>query len=94
LQAVDALATALSFYIDARKPLPVVSKSQRGQAWMAPRSKTNTSRNRVLTAGKQRFLAATNTWGGGVGLSKRPGRTARVIDPPMAVASKGSQALE
>ena len=28
LQAVDALATALSFYIDARKPLPVVSKAK------------------------------------------------------------------
>ena len=30
-QAVDALATALSFYIEARKPLPVVSKAKRGQ---------------------------------------------------------------
>ncbi len=31
LQAVDALETALSFYVDARKPLPVPSKPRRGQ---------------------------------------------------------------
>ena len=31
LQAVDALETALSFYVDARKPLPVPSKARRGQ---------------------------------------------------------------
>ena len=36
LQAVDALATALSFYIDARKPLPVVSKARRGQRCVRP----------------------------------------------------------
>jgi len=30
-QAVDALETALSFYVDSRKPLPVASKPKRGQ---------------------------------------------------------------
>lgn len=36
LQAVDALETALSFYIDARKPLPVPSKPKRGQRTVRP----------------------------------------------------------
>ena len=36
LQAVDALATALPFYIDARKPLPAVSKARRGQRCVRP----------------------------------------------------------
>ena len=36
LQAVDALATALSFYIDARKPLPPASKAKRGQRCVRP----------------------------------------------------------
>ena len=31
LQAVDALETALSFYVEARKPLPIASKAKRGQ---------------------------------------------------------------
>ena len=31
LQAVDALETALSLYMDARKPLPAPSKAKRGQ---------------------------------------------------------------
>jgi len=30
-QAVDALETALSFYVEGRKPLPVASKPKRGQ---------------------------------------------------------------
>jgi len=30
-RAVDALETALSFYVDGRKPLPVASKPKRGQ---------------------------------------------------------------
>ena len=30
-QAVDALETALSFYVERRKPLPVASKPKRGQ---------------------------------------------------------------
>ena len=36
LQAVDALETALSLYIDARQPLPVVSKPGRGQRTVSP----------------------------------------------------------
>ena len=36
LQAVDALETALSFYIDARKPLPTPSKRKRGQRTVHP----------------------------------------------------------
>ncbi|MDP1735636.1 MAG: type II toxin-antitoxin system HicB family antitoxin [Sulfuritalea sp.] len=36
LQAVDALETALSFYVDARKPLPVPSKAKRGQKTVRP----------------------------------------------------------
>ena len=31
MQAVDALQTALSLYVEARKPLPVASKPKRGQ---------------------------------------------------------------
>jgi antitoxin HicB len=36
LQAVDALETALSFYVDDRKPLPKPSKAKRGQATVSP----------------------------------------------------------
>jgi antitoxin HicB len=36
MYAVDALETALSFYVDARKPLPVVSKAARGQKTVRP----------------------------------------------------------
>jgi len=36
LQAVDALETALSFYVTARKPLPVASKPKRGQRTVRP----------------------------------------------------------
>ena len=36
LQAVDALETALSLYIDARKPLPAPSKAKRGQHTVRP----------------------------------------------------------
>ena len=36
LQAVDALETCLSFYVDARKPLPVPSKARRGQKTVRP----------------------------------------------------------
>ncbi|MCC6868477.1 MAG: type II toxin-antitoxin system HicB family antitoxin [Burkholderiales bacterium] len=36
LQAVDALETALSFYVNARKPLPVPSKPKRGQRTVRP----------------------------------------------------------
>ena len=36
LYAVDALETALSFYIDARKPLPAASKAKRGQRTVRP----------------------------------------------------------
>lgn len=36
LQAVDALETALSFYVEARKPLPVASKPKRGQPTVRP----------------------------------------------------------
>ena len=36
LYAVDALETALSFYVDARKPLPVASKAKRGQRTVRP----------------------------------------------------------
>ena len=36
LYAVDALATALSMYVDARKPLPAVSKAKRGQKTVRP----------------------------------------------------------
>jgi antitoxin HicB len=35
-QAVDALETALSFYVEARKPLPVASKPKRGQRTVRP----------------------------------------------------------
>ena len=36
LYAVDALETALSFYVEARKPLPVASKPKRGQRTVRP----------------------------------------------------------
>jgi antitoxin HicB len=36
LQAVDALETALSFYVEARKPLPAASKAKRGQRTVRP----------------------------------------------------------
>ena len=36
LQAVDALESALSFYVDDRKPLPVPSKAKRGQKTVRP----------------------------------------------------------
>jgi antitoxin HicB len=36
LYAVDALETALSLYVDARKPLPAVSKAKRGQKTVRP----------------------------------------------------------
>lgn len=36
LQAVDALETALSFYVDARKPLPKPSKPKRRQRTVRP----------------------------------------------------------
>jgi antitoxin HicB len=36
LQAVDALESALSFYMDARKPLPAPSKPKRGQHTVRP----------------------------------------------------------
>ncbi len=36
LQAVDALETGLSFYVDARKPLPTPSKAKRGQLTVRP----------------------------------------------------------
>jgi len=36
LHAVDALETALSFYVEARKPLPVASKPRRGQRTVRP----------------------------------------------------------
>jgi antitoxin HicB len=35
-QAVDALETGLSFYVDARKPLPLASKALRGQKTVRP----------------------------------------------------------
>ncbi len=35
-QAVDALETGLSFYVDARKPLPIASKARRGQKTVRP----------------------------------------------------------
>ena len=36
LYAVDALETALSFYVEARKPLPVASKAKPGQRTVRP----------------------------------------------------------
>lgn len=36
LHAVDALETALSFYVDARAPLPIASKPKRGQKLVRP----------------------------------------------------------
>lgn len=36
LYAVDALETALSFYVEARRPLPVPSKPKRGQRTVRP----------------------------------------------------------
>ena len=36
LHAVDALETALSFYVDGRKPLPVPGKPKRGQQTVRP----------------------------------------------------------
>ena len=36
LHAVDALETALSFYVEARKPLPLPSKARRGQRTVRP----------------------------------------------------------
>lgn len=36
LQAVDALETGLSFYVDARQSLPVPSRAKRGQKTVSP----------------------------------------------------------
>ncbi|GHU26983.1 antitoxin [Betaproteobacteria bacterium] len=36
LQAIDALETGLSFYVDSRKPLPTPSKPARGQKTVSP----------------------------------------------------------
>ncbi|WP_310450628.1 type II toxin-antitoxin system HicB family antitoxin [Sulfuritalea sp.] len=36
MYAVDALESALSFYVDGRKPLPVPSKPKRGQKTVRP----------------------------------------------------------
>jgi antitoxin HicB len=36
LHAIDALETALSFYVDGRKPLPVPGKPKRGQKTVRP----------------------------------------------------------
>lgn len=36
LHAVDALETALSFYVEARKPLPAPGKAKRGQRSVRP----------------------------------------------------------
>jgi antitoxin HicB len=36
LYAIDALETALSIYVDARKPLPIPSKPKRGQRVVHP----------------------------------------------------------
>ena len=36
LQAVDALESALAFYVGERKPLPAASKSKRGQKTVRP----------------------------------------------------------
>jgi antitoxin HicB len=36
LQAIDALETGLSFYVDARKPLPIPSQAQPGQRTVHP----------------------------------------------------------
>jgi antitoxin HicB len=36
LQAVDALESALSFYVEDRKPLPAVSKPKKGQQTVSP----------------------------------------------------------
>jgi antitoxin HicB len=36
MHAIDALETALSFYVEARQPLPVPSKPKRGQAVVRP----------------------------------------------------------
>ena len=36
LNAVDALETGLSFYFDYRKPLPLPSKTKRGEITVSP----------------------------------------------------------
>ena len=36
LQAVDALETGLSFYVEGRKPLPAASRAKRGQHTVRP----------------------------------------------------------
>ena len=36
IYAIDALESALSFYVDARRPLPLPSKPKRGQATVRP----------------------------------------------------------
>ena len=36
MQAVDALESALAFYVEERKPLPAVSKAKRGQKTVSP----------------------------------------------------------
>jgi antitoxin HicB len=36
LYVVDALETALSFYVDARKPLPLANKPKRAQRTVRP----------------------------------------------------------
>jgi antitoxin HicB len=36
LNAIDALETGLSFYVDGRKPLPIASKPRKGQKTVRP----------------------------------------------------------
>ncbi len=36
MHAIDALETGLSFYVDARQPLPMPSKAKRGQKTVGP----------------------------------------------------------
>lgn len=36
MQAVDALESGLSFYVDARQPLPLPSKAKKGQKTVSP----------------------------------------------------------
>ena len=38
LNAIDALETGLSFYVDERKPLPTASKPDKGQKTVRPRA--------------------------------------------------------
>lgn len=57
LYAVDALETALSFYVDARMQLPVASKAKRGQKTVRHASKFEQIETAATALGKKLVLS-------------------------------------